>query len=159
MAHSFPELIACLHDMPDVAIDGELVVLNDLGAPQFERLRWRALMSRHKEVVHAADNEPAAVFAFDLLMLDGEDLRKSPLMERKAALEPVLARCPRIKYASHIEVDGEAFFKQVSQLGLEGVVCKRADSAYVAGPSRHWVKIKTAAGKLVDDERLRHLRA
>ena len=45
MAHSFPELIACLHDLPDLVIDGELVVLNDMGAPQFERLRWRALMS------------------------------------------------------------------------------------------------------------------
>src|SRR5438132_11397394 len=105
-------------------------------------------MSRPKEVVHAAEREPAAIFAFDLLMLDGEDMRQRPLIERKAALQPVLARCPRIKFATHIEEDGEAFFEQVSQLALEGVVCKRADSAYVAGPSRHWIKIKTAAGKL-----------
>ena len=58
---------------------------------------------------HAAENEPAAIFAFDLLMLHGEDLRNRPLIDRKAALEPVLARCPRIKYASHIEKEGEAF--------------------------------------------------
>ena len=159
MSHSFPEVIACLHELPDLVIDGELVVLNDMGAPQFERLRWRALMSRHKEVIHAAQNEPAAIFAFDLLMLDGEDLRKRPLIERKAALEPVLARCPRIKFASHIEEDGEAFYDQVSQLALEGIVCKRANSRYVAGPSRDWMKIKTPAGMQVDDERLRHLRA
>src|SRR5437868_3168265 len=112
----------------------------------------RVDVSRRMEVVHAADKEPAAIFAFELLMLDGNDLRKRALIERKAALEPVLARCPRIKYASHIEEEGEAFFEQVSQLALEGVVCKRADSNYVAGPSRHWVKIKTAVGKLVDDQ-------
>ena len=49
-------------------------------------------MSRHKEVIHAAENEPAAIFAFDLLTLDGEDLRNRSLIERKAALEPVLAQ-------------------------------------------------------------------
>ena len=87
-------MIACLHDLPDLVFDGEIVVLNDMGAPQFERLRWRALMSRHKEVIHAAENEPAAIFAFDLLMLDGDDMRQRPLIERKAALEPVLARNP-----------------------------------------------------------------
>ena len=159
MARSFPELIACLRDLPDVVIDGELVVLNDMGAPQFERLRWRALMSQHREVTHAAQTEPAAIFAFDLLAIDGHDLRKQTLLERKAALEKVLARCPRIKFASHIEHEGETFYDQVSQLGLEGVVCKRASSLYVAGPSRDWLKIKTAAGMQVDDERLRHLRA
>ena len=63
------------------------------------------------------------------------------------------------KYASHIETEGEALYEQVSELGLEGIVCKRADSRYVAGPSRDWLKVKTAAGKQVDDERLRHLRA
>ena len=159
MAQSFPELIACLRDLPDVAIDGELVVLNDIGAPLFERLRWRALISQHKQVAHAAGQEPAAIFAFDLLMLDGRDIRNKPLLERKTALQTVLAKCPRMKYANHIEGEGEAFFGQVSQLSLEGIVCKRADSRYVAGPSRDWLKIKTAAGKLVDDERLRHLRA
>jgi len=92
-------------------------------------------------------------------VLDGQDLRKRTLLERKAALETVLARCPRIKFASHIEDKGEAFYDQVSQLALEGIVCKRADSPYVAGPSRDWVKVKTAAGMRVDDERLRHLRA
>jgi len=115
-------------------------------------------MSQHKEVTHAAQTEPAAIFAFDLLALDGQDLRQT-LLERKAALETVLARCPRIKFASHIEDEGEAFYDQVSELALEGIVCKRADSPYVAGPSRNWVKIKTAAGMQVDDERLRHLRA
>ncbi len=159
MARSFPELIACLRDLPDVVIDGELVVLNDMGAPLFERLRWRALMAQHREVTHAAQTEPAAIFAFDLLALDGQDLRERALVERKAALETVLARCPRIKLASHIEHEGEAFYDQVSQLGLEGIVCKRASSPYVAGPSRDWVKVKTAAGMQVDDERLSHLRA
>src|SRR5436305_2442997 len=70
MSHSFPELIACLHDLPDLVIDGELVVLNDMGAPLFDRLRWRALMSQHREVIHAAQTERAAIFAFDLLALD-----------------------------------------------------------------------------------------
>ena len=68
-------------------------------------------------------------------MPDGKDLRNRPLIERKAALQPVLAQCARIKFASHIEEDGEAFFDQVSELALEGIVCKRVHSPYVAGPS------------------------
>jgi bifunctional non-homologous end joining protein LigD len=150
MAHSFPEVIACLHDLPNLVIGGELVVLNDMRAPQFERVRWRALMSRHKEVIHAAQKEPAAIFAFHLLMLDGLDLRKRPLIERKAALQPVLVRCPRIQFANLIQEEREAFFEQVSKLALEGVVCKRPNSAYVDGPPRHWPKIKTAAGNCVE---------
>src|SRR4051812_1779762 len=101
-------------------------------------------MSQRKQVLHASDKEPAAIFAFDLLVYDGKDIRKWPLVERKAALQTLLARCPRIKFASHIDEDGEAFFEQVSQLGLEGIVCKRSDSRYVAGPSRDWIKVKTA---------------
>jgi hypothetical protein len=86
-------------------------------------------------------------------------MRKRTLLERKAALEMVLARCPRIKFASHIEHEGEAFYDQLSQLALEGIVCKCANSPYVAGRSHDWIKGKTAAGMQVADERLRHLRA
>lgn len=158
MAKSFPELVKAMQDLPDVVIDGEMVVLNDLGAPQFERLRWRALMSIHKEVTHAAAKEPAAIFAFDLLSLDGEDTRKWPLLERKTALSEALPRRSRIQYASHVEDRGEEFYAQVSKMHLEGMVAKDAASRYVAGRSRHWLKVKTPAGQAIEDERLRHLR-
>ncbi len=86
MTPSFPELVSEIRDLPDVVLDGEIVVIDDLGAPQFERLRWRSLLRVHKEVIHAAAKEPAAIFAFDLLSLNGEDTRKWPLLERKLAL-------------------------------------------------------------------------
>jgi len=61
-------------------INGELVVLNDMGALLFDRLRWRALMSRHRELTHEAQTEPAAIFVFDLVVLDGENMRKRTLL-------------------------------------------------------------------------------
>ena len=128
MALSFPEIVASMQDLPTIALDGELVVLNDLGIPQFERLRWRSLMRQHKEIVHASSNEPAAIFAFDLLSLNGKDMRRRPLLERKEVLREEIAEAPRIKYASHIGERGEALYAQVDKLEVEGIVAKRADS-------------------------------
>jgi len=100
MAQSFPEIVASMEDLPNISLDGELVVLNDLGVPQFERLRWRSLMRQHKEVHHASIKDPAAIFAFDLLSLNGKDMRRNPLLERKEVLREEIADAPRIKYAT-----------------------------------------------------------
>ena len=88
--------------------------------------------------------EPAgdARLAFDLLALEGEDLRGLPLKERKARLRSLLSsKPPLIGFVDHVETRGTALFAQVEALGLEGVMAKRGDSPYRAGRSEDWLKI------------------
>jgi bifunctional non-homologous end joining protein LigD len=80
----FPEISRCLQTLPDMVIDGELVVLDGQGRAQFEPLRRRALMRNPKNIVAASRGTPAVVFAFDIVALRGKDLRRYPLTERKA---------------------------------------------------------------------------
>jgi bifunctional non-homologous end joining protein LigD len=122
-------------------LDGELVVLNGDGHPDFDALHaW--IRSPRRRVPGLL-----AFQAFDLLHLDGDDLRPRPLLERKAALAALLSRSGAaarvIRYVDHLEGDGEEFFEQVRAAGLEGVVSKRAGSRYRAGTrSAEWVKTK-----------------
>ena len=140
MALAFPELVEDLAKLPDLVLDGELVILDTQGHPQFEQLRRRALMSRAIAINHAAQTEPAAIVAFDLLMLEGKDLRKLPLLRRKAALKGVLKRTRRILFADHIGVNGERLYAKAVELELGGIVAKRTDSTYTAGRSHDWVR-------------------
>jgi bifunctional non-homologous end joining protein LigD len=159
MAESFPELVDGLQRLPaSTVLDGELVVLDEFGHSDFERLRRRAMTRKKILVQHRAVHEPAAILAFDLLMLKGRDIRRQPLIKRKKMLERTVKKLPRVLYASHIGERGEHMFEKVSGLKLEGIVAKRADSVYVAGRSHDWVKIKTEHGRNVDAHRLKHLR-
>jgi bifunctional non-homologous end joining protein LigD len=149
----FPEIVECLVELPDLVLDGELVVLDARGHPQFERLARRARMSRFPSVDAAAKEDPAMIFAFDLLELRGKDMRSQPLLKRKAALEKVLKGSSRIRYLTHVGEDGRRLFAAAARLELEGIVAKRADSAYKRGRSRDWLKISTPAGKLAQESR------
>src|SRR5262245_6895883 len=85
--------------------------------------------------------------AFDLLFLNGKDLRTQPLIERKAMLKKLLCRKrSRILYLDHVESDGRLLFEQIVKMGLEGIVCKRKDSPYKVTdkPSGYWIKVKNA---------------
>ena len=158
MAGSFPELVADLQASGrDFTIDGELVVVDHHGHPQFERLRRRALRSRRISVKAASLMHPAAIFAFDLLEIDGLDERHRPLLERKRRLGLVLGGRKRVKLAGHHE-NGVALLAKAVKLELEGIVAKRADSTYTAGRSRQWLKIKTRAGIERERGRVAHLR-
>jgi bifunctional non-homologous end joining protein LigD len=70
-----PEIAADLQKLPDIAIDGELVMLDDKGKPEFHQLRGRCAIRDPGRIARAAISKPAAVFAFDLLQLRGKDLR------------------------------------------------------------------------------------
>ncbi len=111
-----------------------MVVQDENGLTDFDALRSAIYTAPHRLVF----------FAFDLLHLDGQDLRGQPLMERRALLRKLVKQDPRspIQFSDHVEGDGARFFKAAAELGLEGIVSKRAASRYRSGPSKSWLKIK-----------------
>ena len=122
-------------------IHGEAVCCGDDGVPSFDRIRYR----RHDASVF--------LYAFDLIELNGDDLRRNPLEARKATLANILARADRgIWFNDHIEDDGPTVFKHACKLGLEGIVSKRKDSPYRSGRSSDWLKSKNPACEAVRRE-------
>ena len=117
----------------NAVLDGEIACVDDSGRPNF-----RSLLYRQRQCIF---------IAFDLLYLNGKDLRVLPLLERKAALKKLLRRKrSRILYLDHVEADGCLLFEQIVKMDLEGIVCKRKDSPYpvTEKPSRYWIKVKNA---------------
>src|SRR5215831_14623028 len=115
----------------NAVVDGEIAYVDDFGRSVFNDLLFR-----RRECVF---------FAFDLLFLNGEDLRTLPLIERKARLKNLLRRKRSpVLYVDHIEAHGRPFFKKVCELDLEGIVAKRKSAAYRATEkaSPYWIKIK-----------------
>jgi hypothetical protein len=92
--------------------------------------------------------------AFDLIELDADDLRRDPLVVRKATVASVLARAaPGLRFNEHLdEEDGPLVFAHACKLGLEGIVSKRRDSPYSSGRSRHWIKSKNPQAPAVKRE-------
>ena len=122
-------------------IDGEAVVCDENGLAVFERLRVKP------------SGEHVFLCAFDLLELDGQDLRRDPLEVRKATLASIVAKAqPGIRFNEHIEGDGPTVFAHACKLGLEGIVSKRKDSVYRSGRSPDWLKMKNADAPAVKRE-------
>src|SRR5262245_7721434 len=120
----------------DTAIlDGELVALLPTGVSSFQALQNAGKPGRDTSLVY---------YVFDLLYLDGYDLRRLPLIERKERLTALLSDADLhvIQYSDHIEAAGAEFFRESCQLGLEGIISKRGDRPYVAGRSGDWLKVK-----------------
>ncbi len=114
-------------------LDGEVAVELADGRTSFQALQ-RALRDDSARLVY---------FVFDLLSLDGTDLRQEDLLTRKAALKKLLSHGPPVlRYSEHVEGRGAEFFRHACQLRLEGAVSKRADSTYLPGRSKAWVKTK-----------------
>jgi bifunctional non-homologous end joining protein LigD len=98
-------------------------------------------------------NESIFLYAFDLIELNGDDLRHDPLEGRKATLEVMLAKAgPGIRFNEDIEGDGPTVFADACKLGLEGIVSKRKDSAYRSGRSPDWLKMKNSDAPAVKRE-------
>ncbi|RWE33472.1 DNA ligase D [Mesorhizobium sp.] len=114
-------------------IDGEAVVIDAAGRSSYQALQ------------NALKGDPASIdfYAFDLLQLDGEDLTRLPLLERKAKLEEILPEKNAIlRYSDHIQGRGEELLNRFCDAGLEGVISKLADSDYVGARDGSWLKIK-----------------
>jgi bifunctional non-homologous end joining protein LigD len=140
---SFPDIVAAASQVPgDFVWDTELTVDDAAGRPSFERLQRRAVTRTAKNVKAAARLDPARLYVFDALSIDGEDLRALPLTHRKARLRDSFDDTKTLIYASGIEEVGEWVFAKAASLDLEGMVAKRLESTYQRGRSRDWLKIK-----------------
>jgi DNA ligase D-like protein (predicted ligase) len=136
MNHEFPELVRALERerSGDFVADGEVVAFRN-GVTSFERLQQRA-----------REHVPVFLYVFDLPLHDGEDLRPLPLRRRKARLRRALDFHGPVRFTPHRNGErGEELFREACQRGLEGVIAKRADSPYVGGRSRDWLKLKCHA--------------
>jgi bifunctional non-homologous end joining protein LigD len=122
-------------------IDGEAVCCDEDGMPRFDRIRYR----RHDASV--------LLYAFDLIELSGDDLRREPLAVRKATLKSVLAKAgPGLRLNEYIEADGPTVFAHACKMGLEGIVSKHRTSTYRSGRSPDWLKCKNPACEAVKRE-------
>jgi len=141
---AFPELIRPIAALPytSVLMDGELVILDDAGRPSFQRLQNRARIGRAPDIRHAAVETPGTIYLFDLMALEGFDLRPLPLVKRKAILRKLLPEAGPLRYSEHFEKEGEALYDQAVGMGLEGIVAKQADSPYKSGRSDLWLKVR-----------------
>lgn len=141
----FVDLVRALRALPfdDVILDGEVVVLDDQGRPQFQRLQRRVQLSRAIDIDRATVDHPSTFVVFDLLAFAGHDLRPLALVTRKAFLRDLLPRTGFLRFADHVETRGEAFYAQVENRALEGMVAKKADAPYRPGRSSDWLKVRT----------------
>jgi bifunctional non-homologous end joining protein LigD len=122
-------------------IDGEAVACDDNGLASFERIRYRQ---------HDGD---VFLYAFDLIELNGDDMRRDPLEVRKATLRSMLAKAGLgLRFNEHIGGDGPTVFAHACKMGLEGIVSKRKDSPYRSGRSPDWLKMKNPAAPAVKRE-------
>jgi bifunctional non-homologous end joining protein LigD len=135
LTYRFPLIVETLARLRSRSciIDGEAVACDDNGVTSFNRVRYR----QHDESIF--------LYAFDLIELNGDDLRRDPLEGRKATLEMILTKAGAgVRFNEHMEGDGVIVFRHACKLGLEGIVSKRKDSAYRSGRSPDWLKMKNA---------------
>lgn len=131
---AYPEVADELSKMKlNAVLDGEVVVLNEQGNPDFHKLQEYGL---NKDF-------PLQYYVFDLLELNGKKLYSTSLIERKKLLAEVIKKNPVIKYSDHVEESGEDFFEVIKEKNLEGIIAKRMDSEYYPGKrTADWLKIK-----------------
>lgn len=136
----FPNLCEALKNFPAATaiLDGEIVIVDKAGRSSFQKLQQSMKSS-----------SSAFVFQiFDLVYLDGFNITRTPLRERKALLEELLTADKlkgargQLRYSDHVEGNGPQFFKQACEYGIEGIVSKLADSPYESTRNRNWVKTK-----------------
>jgi bifunctional non-homologous end joining protein LigD len=118
----------------NAVVDGEIIVVNDQGVPDFNALQeWRS----------EADGQ-LIYYVFDILWLEGYDLMRVPLEERKTILQEIIPETGMIRMSENFSVTGTAFFEMTDKMGLEGILAKKADSVYQPNiRSKAWLKVKT----------------
>lgn len=134
-----PDIIASLKRLPakTALLDGELVVETRAGSSDFPALQAD---------LSAGETSRFLLYLFDLIYLDGYDLRAVPLVERKSVLERLLSKAaPNLRFSQHLAESGDMVLRHACRLSLEGIVSKVLDSPYKSGRGRNWVKSKCSA--------------
>lgn len=154
LASRFPDVTAAVSAAfagHSAVLDGELVVLDAQGRPDFNRLQRRLHLSRPSTLQQR--EKPAALWLFDVLHLDGRDMTGVPYRERRLVLESLIsARSgPVVVPPAWSDIEGEELLGMVDELGAEGIVSKLSDSTYRPGRTRAWIKtpIRRSAHLLV----------
>lgn len=129
----FATIAAALKTLPcSAVVDGEVVALDKNGRSSFAQLKQ-----------HEQDPADLTYCLFDLLYVDGVDVRELPLLTRKILLKLLLEGCdPRLRYSDHVETRGRDFFELAKQSQLEGIIAKDGAATYYAARTRHWLKAK-----------------
>jgi bifunctional non-homologous end joining protein LigD len=144
LTERFPEL----KDLPkfvranSAILDGEVVALDDQGRASFTLMQQRTGFRPGGRRGAAKAEVPVLYYAFDLLYLDGYDLRKVALEDRKKKLASVLITGDSVRYSDHYEKQGKALFEMARAKGLEGILAKKRDSIYQERRTSEWLKIK-----------------
>jgi DNA ligase D-like protein (predicted ligase) len=135
MNGEYPELVEALEaeQRRDFVVDGEIVAFQG-GITSFQRLQRRG-----------REHVATFYYVFDILRLDGEDVRDLPLRRRKALLRKALSFQGHVRFTPHRNEHGEELFREACKQGLEGLVAKRVDSPYRSSRSRDWLKLKCHA--------------
>jgi bifunctional non-homologous end joining protein LigD len=137
----YPAIATAVNDLRcrSCLLDGEVVICGEDGIPVFDRLRY--------------GRGESLLYVFDLLELDGGDLRGEPIELRKTTLAKLLRKAPmRLQLNEHIDEPGDIVFRHACKLGFEGIVSKRLGSPYISGRSRHWIKMKNPQAPAVKRE-------
>jgi bifunctional non-homologous end joining protein LigD len=147
LTYRFPLAAAAVAALPvhSCSIDGEAIVCDGKGLAIFQFIR------------NYRRGNIATICAFDLIEINGEDLSRQPIEDRKLELKNLLKSAHSgIAYNRHFDVEGDIVFHQACKLGCEGIVSKRLGSPYSSGRSRDWVKVKNPASPAVKREAEEH---
>jgi bifunctional non-homologous end joining protein LigD len=140
----YPELAVIPHQIAarQAVLDGEIAVLDEKGVARFNLIQPRIMVSDPNSIAHLARSTPVVYFVFDLLYLDGYDLRHVPLGERRELLEQIVSPGGVLRVSEAFPGAGRQMLDAAREHGLEGIVAKHVSSAYEPRRSREWLKIK-----------------
>ena len=140
----YPELTVLPHFLKasSAIVDGEIAVLDENGRSSFNLIQPRISVGDPNSIAHLARSNPVTMFLFDILYLDGYDLRGVPLHERKRLLEEIFTPSDHIRLSETFAANGAAMLEAARAHGLEGILAKRRDSKYQGRRTQDWLKIK-----------------
>ena len=142
---SFPELqyVRARMKAESFVIDGEIVVLDEEGVAHFDRLAPRLRVEELRQVYNLARSQRVVLYVFDLLYLDGRDLRDCTWLERRRLLQETFRPDHWVRLSECLPGRGTDIFAVIAERGLEGVMAKKHSSPYLSGRSDCWLKLKT----------------
>jgi bifunctional non-homologous end joining protein LigD len=140
----YPELAVIHHYVAgrQAILDGEIAVLDEKGVSRFHLIQPRIHNTDPNSIAHLVRSTPVVYFVFDILYLDGWDLRQTALRDRKRLLAEVLTTAQEVRISEHFAGVGQEMFDAAREAGLEGIVGKHAGSRYESRRSREWLKLK-----------------